>query len=132
MKRRAALRFCGPFLLGSVAGCSALASERPMLDLRLFNQTETPYTVELQLYDAGSDQSRSEARSYAASIDVAPEGETRRADVAEVRHSLVQYEVYGNDSRLTDEDHVHFYPSDGGGEESLVFDVRSPGELTRR
>ena len=132
MKRRAALRVCGPLLLGTVAGCSALASERPLLDLRLFNQTETPYTVELQLFDAGSDQSRSEARSYAASIDVPPQGEARRTDVAEARHSLVQYEVYRNDSRLTDEDHVHYYPSDGGGEEGLVFDIRSPGELTRR
>jgi hypothetical protein len=104
-----------------------------MLDVSVFNQTETAYTVEMTLFRVGDDLHRSEARAYSASIAVDSQGEARREDVGETRQYLVQYDLYANDRSRTDDDHVHFYPTDGEGEgDELAFDIRPPGVLTRR
>ncbi|UHH25381.1 hypothetical protein [Halobacterium noricense] len=128
--RRAVLA-AGVASLASVAGCSALPSRSATLDVTLFNHTDSPYTVELSLFRVGKDLSRSDARADSESIDVEPQGETRREDVAVARQYVVQYEVYENNRDPTDEDHVHFYPSDDG-DDALAFDVHAPGVLTRR
>lgn len=103
-----------------------------MLTISVISHADNPYTIELGLYRSGDDMSRSEARGYDASIDVEPQGQARRKNVAEVRPYLVRYSVYENNSRLTDEDHVHYYPPDNGDDDSLAFDIDSAGVLTRR
>jgi len=55
---------------------------------------------------------------------------TREA-IVETGRYLVRYHAYEDHSGLTDEDHVHFIPS-GDGTESLTFDIRESGEMTRR
>lgn len=103
-----------------------------MLELVLFNHTDSPYTVELSLLRVDSDLSRSEARVYSEAIDVEPDGEARREDVAETQQYLVHYEVFKNNSKLTDEDHTHYYPDDNGSDDSIAFDIHPPGKITRR
>lgn len=122
----------GAVSIASVAGCSTLTSSPPMLDLAVFNQTEHPYTVALRLLRVGSDHARNEARAYASTIDIAPQGETRQTDVAEARQYLVEYDLFRNDSERTEADHVHFYPTEGTENDTLTFDIRSPGVMTER
>ena len=57
-------------------------------------------------------------------IDIEPEGETRREDIAERKRNLVRYEAYNDSSRLTDEDHVHCSPTTGEREDSIAFDIQ--------
>lgn len=102
-----------------------------MLGLSVFSHTDTPYTIEISLFRSGDGASRSEARVYDASIDVEPQGQARRTEIAEARPYLVRYSVYEDDRRLTDEDHVHYYPPDDG-DDDLAFDLDSSGILTRR
>lgn len=103
-----------------------------MLELLLFNHTDSPYTVELSLLQVDRDLSRSEARVYSEPIDIEPDGEVRQEDVAETQQYLVNYEVFKDNSKLTDEDHAHYYPDDYGGDDGIAFDIHPPGVLTRR
>jgi hypothetical protein len=103
-----------------------------MLELILFNHTGSAFTVEMSLFRVDSDLSRSDARTYSRSIDIDPQGETRRPDVGEIRQYLVQYDVYEDNSRRTDSDHVHYYPADDGEADGIAFDIRPPGVMTRR
>ena len=103
-----------------------------MLTITVFSNADNPYTIELSLFKSGGDMSRSGAREYDASIDVKPQGQARRKNVAEARPYLVRYSVYENNRRLTDEDHVHYYPPEDGDDDSLAFDIDSTGVLTRR
>ena len=124
-------------LLGTVAACSgltecsALSSESSTLGFRPFNQTDSPYTVELTLYRSDVDASRSEARAYSASIDVEPARDVRREAVAEARPYCVECHLYKDHSQLTDEDHVHYYHTDEG-DGTETFDITESGVLTRR
>ncbi|MFB6193861.1 MAG: hypothetical protein ABEI75_02240 [Halobaculum sp.] len=121
------------FVLGAsatvtgVAGCAAL-SARP-LGLTVFNQTDDPYTVEIAILDPDR-SSRSEARLYDGSISLGPGGQARRERVFPRRPALVRYSVYEDNSALTDEDHVHYYPSEDT--DRLAFDIDPPGVLHRR
>ncbi|MFC7214128.1 hypothetical protein ACFQO4_08550 [Saliphagus sp. GCM10025334] len=126
------------FLLGTAAiasglsGCSTLSSDSQSLDVILFNQTSDPYTVELRMFRDHDDSSRSEARVFSSRLDVDPEGETRRENAAEAEHYVVDYGVYRDNSRLTDQGHVHYSPPNGEDTDTLAFDIRPPGVLTRR
>lgn len=129
MKRRSVL-LGTPAVVTGLAGCSVLSS--PSLTINVVNHADNPYTIELNLFKRGDDVSRSEARVYDTSIDVEPQGQTQRENVVEARPYLVRYSVYENNRRPTDEDHVHYYPSESGDDESLTFDIDSSGVLTRR
>ncbi len=131
MKRRTLL-LGTPAIVTGLAGCSALSSPSSMLTVTVVSHAENPYTVELTLFRRSADISRSEARVYDASIDVEPQGQAQRTGVAEARPYLVRYSVYENNRKLTDEDHIHYYPPDNGGDDSLTFDIDSIGVLTRR
>ncbi len=98
--------------------------------MTVFNQTDAPYTVEVEFY---SDDGASEAaaRAFSSSFDVEPDGEATAEGVVEAGRYLVSYHAYEEDSKLTDEDHVHFIPS-GDETESLTFDIQETGELTQR
>ena len=122
----------GTVTVASVAGCSALSSESATLDLTLFNHVDARYTVYVSLYRSDDDLSQSDARVYSERIDVEPEGEARRASVVETRRYLVRYDVFDDDGRLTDKDHVHYYPPDDGDDDEITFDIHPPGDMTRR
>jgi len=112
-----------------LSGCSGFRSRGDGVDLTVFNQTDTPFTVEIGFY--GDGDSEGAASAYDAALDVEGGGESRREGVVESGRYLVRYQVYEENSRLTDADHVHFIPS-GDGTEALTFDIRETGTLTRR
>ena len=116
-------------VLAGLAGCSALSPQSPMLDLTIFSDAESPYTVEFELFRIG-ESFRSKA--YEEGINVEPLGEARRENVAEAQPYLVRYSVYENNRRPTDEDHVHYYPPENESDDSMTFDLTSTGILTRR
>jgi hypothetical protein len=130
MKRRRLLGGISTLVSG-ISGCSGLSPDSSMLDLVFVNHSETPYTVEVRLF-RGDGSSRSGAREFSGSIDVEAEGETSRTHVAEAQPYLIEYSLYENDSRLTDQSHVHYYPPGDGGDDTQTFDIDSAGVLTRR
>jgi len=130
--RRAALRLSGAVILGGLAGCSALSSDSPDLNLAVFNQTDNPYTIELDILESDNDQSRSDARVYSEAIDVEPQEEARREPVADARPYVIRYSAFEDNSRQTDQDHIHYYPDDDGDEDDVSFDIYSPGVLQIR
>lgn len=119
-------------MAAGLSGCSALSSRSTTLNLTVFNQTDTPYTIELTFFQSGGDSSRSNARVYSESIDVEPEAKAQRDAVATARRYLIQYSVYENNRRQTDQDHVHYYPVNDREEDTVIFDIHAPGVLTRR
>lgn len=131
MQRRQFLLGTSAVITGS-AGCSILSSGSSMLDVLIFNQTDYPFTVELTLLRTDDTVSRSDARAYSTSIDIGPQKRTQREAVAEARPYVIQYRLYRDNSRLTDEDHVHFYPTDDGSDDSQTFDINPNGILSRR
>jgi|AntRauTorcE11898_2_1112593.scaffolds.fasta_scaffold00043_23 hypothetical protein len=131
MRRRTLLRGAAPLCAG-LAGCSGLISETPTLSLVVFNHAESPYAVEVTVSRTGDGASRSEAKAFSGRIRVEADGRTAREDVAERRPSLIEYGLYKENSELTDQDHVHYYPGDGDESGTLAFDIDSPGTLTRR
>lgn len=127
--RRAVLGTLGVATVSTATGCSWLQSSAGSVDLTVFNQTDTSYTVEIGFFSDGA--SEPAARAYSSPLEVRADGEVTREAVVETGRYLVRYRAYEEDSRLTDEDHVHFIPS-GDGTESLAFDIRETGEVTRR
>lgn len=117
-------------ILPGLSGCSGLSSESQMLNLVLFNQTEVYYAVQVRLFRDTDDSTRSEARAFSDLLHVDPGGQTEREDIAEAEPYVIDYSVYEENSKLTDQRHFHYYPTDG--EEGQTFDIRSPGVLTRR
>lgn len=116
----------------ALSGCSALSGGSPTLDVTVVNHADSPYTIELAALDVEDGASRSERRVFDTSLDVGADDESTREDVAESRPYLVRYEAYEENSRVTDEAHVHYYPPDDGADGHLIFDVDSDGILTRR
>ena len=97
--------------------------------MTVFNQTDTSHTVAIGFFDDSA--SEEVARAYSSSLDVEPDDGVTREAVVETGRYLVRYTVYEENSRPTDQGHVHFIP-DGDGTENLTFDIRESGELTRR
>ncbi|TKX81058.1 hypothetical protein EXE53_07045 [Halorubrum sp. SD626R] len=131
MRRRSFLRSTIPLCVG-LAGCSGSLSDSPMLSVVVFNHSESPYTIEVTLSRPARDGSRSDARVFSGQIDVEPDGQTARDDVAEKRRYLVEYSVFEDNSSLTDQDHVHYYPGDEDESGTLAFDIDPSGTMTRR
>lgn len=118
-------------LLTAASGCATLSAPARTLDLTVFNQTDSPYTVSLSVFRTGGDATRSEARVYSTQFDLTANGRADREDVAPERPAVVRYEAYRDDSEQTDEGHVHYYPTDDG-DDGITFDVAPGGALTRR
>ncbi|ELZ42324.1 hypothetical protein C471_04765 [Halorubrum saccharovorum DSM 1137] len=130
MKRRSLLRGAAPLCAG-LAGCSGAVSDPLMLSVIVFNHAESPYTVEVTLSRTDA-TTRSDARAFSGTIDVEPDGQADREGVAERRRYLIEYGLYEDNSDLTDQDHVHYYPGDEDESGTLSFDIDSSGNLTRR
>lgn len=126
------------FVLGTIplypglVGCSDLIADSPMLSVTVFNQSESPYTVEMTFSRTEKDVARSEGQVFSGRIDVEADGQSVREDVAEQRQYLMENSLYENNSSLTDQDHVHYHPGDEDESGSLAFDIDSSGTLTRR
>ncbi|MFW6318432.1 MAG: hypothetical protein ACOC06_08205 [Halorubrum sp.] len=131
MRRRTLLRGAAPLCAG-LAGCSGPVSDTPTLSLVVFNHAESPYAVEVTVSRTGDGASRSEARAFSGQLRVEADGRVARDDVAERRPSLIEYGLYEENSELTDQDHVHYYPGDEDESGALTFDIGSSGTLTRR
>lgn len=127
--RRTVLGTLGVVAASALSGCSQLQSDRERVDLTIFNQTDTPYTVEVAFF--GDGRTETAARAYSSSLDIEPDGEVTVSEVVEPGRYIVRYEAYADGSRVTDDDHVHFIPS-GDGSERLTLDIQETGELTRR
>ncbi|SDF54518.1 hypothetical protein SAMN04488067_105153 [Halorubrum xinjiangense] len=127
--RRSVLRAIGVVATGASAGCSRLRSRDARVDVTVFNQTDVSYAVEVVFYEDGA--SEAAAREFSSSFDVGPDGTAADEGVVEARRYLVRYRAYEENSKLTDEGHVHFIPS-GDGTEAITFDIQETGELTRR
>lgn len=121
--------------LVSVAGCAGLASDVPMLDLLVYNQTDSRYIVTIRVYREEGDRARSEARVFQSQIEVEPQGVARREAVAESQQYLIRYDVdriVDGDPLETDHDHAHVYPSSDSENDSVAFDIVDAGELKKR
>jgi hypothetical protein len=103
-----------------------------MLSLTIFNTSESPYAIEMGIFRSDQNSSRSEARVYSERIDVEPDSQTVREDVAEVQSYIIEYGLYEDNSFLTDQDHVHYYPGDEDESGSLAFNIEPSGVLIRR
>ncbi|WP_226480987.1 hypothetical protein [Natrinema amylolyticum] len=131
MKRRT-------FVLGTIplcsgfAGCTGQFSDSRMISVTVFNHSERPYTIEMALSRTDEDISRSESRAFSGRIDVEPDEQTIRKDVAEQQQYLIEYSLFEDNSFLTEQDHFHYYPGDEDESGSLAFDITSSGTLTRR
>jgi len=102
-----------------------------MVDLTIYNHSDDPYTVDLTLYRPDG-ETRSGERVWSSSIDVQPDAEATREDIAEKRPYRVEYDSFRDNSFQTDEDHVHYLPYDGDDDGALTFDIRESGTLTER
>lgn len=136
MNRRQALVGTTSIIAG-LAGCSRFSTQSAILDLTLFNHAETAYTVELSLFKSEGDPSRSAARVYEDRIHVPPAGRAEREAIAEVQPYITRYSVYENNTRLTDQDHIHYYPHESSyvnstAVDTLAFDINAEGGMTRR
>lgn len=112
-----------------LSGCSGFRSRDEAVDLTVVNQATVPYTLEIGFF--GDGDSEAAARAYGGTLNVDAGGRETREGVVEPGRYLVRYEAYEENSRLTDEDHVHFIPS-GDGTEAITFDIQATGDLTRR
>ena len=130
MKRREAILSATAVVTG-LTGCSMLSSQSGTLSVMAFNHADSSYTIELRVFDGG-DKSRPEARQYSRSIDVESDGQARVDDVVEMGSYLLRYELYENNSRLADQDHIHYYPPEDGKSDTIAFDIEETGELIRR
>ncbi|WP_144900802.1 hypothetical protein [Halobellus captivus] len=131
MRRRAFVFGTVPLCTG-ISGCLGLFSDPSMLSLTVFNHTESQYTIEVTFLASDENSSRREARVFSERIDVEPDDQTVREDVAEVQPYIIEYGLYKNNSTLTDQDHVHYYPGEEDESGSLAFNINSSGDLTRR
>lgn len=129
--RRRALLTCSAGLLAGLTGCSAFQTTDSELSLSFVNHTETMYSVDVGLYRTGH-RPRSDARTYGRTIDVPATETVHREAVGETRPYLVRFQAYRNNSTLTHQDHVHYYPPDGEEPTTLVFDIGEDGIVTRR
>ena len=128
MNRRQAMTTVVGFSLG-LAGCAGNQSRDRGVELTIYNQATAPYSVEIEIF--GDGPSEGEARVYDTTVDIEAGGKQTREAAIEPQRYLIQYHAYENNSRLTDEAHVHYIP-EGDGAENVVFDIRETGDVTRR
>lgn len=128
MKRRQAITTVVGLSIG-LAGCSGTQSRTEGIELTIYNQASVSYSVEIEIIGEGA--SEGEARVYDTTVDIEAGGQQSNEAVIEPKRYLIRYHVYEDNSRLTDEDHVHYIPN-GDGTETLAFDIEGTGEMTRR
>ena len=132
---RRAVIAAGICSIASVSGCSLLESDPPLLDIVFFNNTDSRFVITVSLLASGNGRSNGEVRTFSESIEIEPQEEVRREDIAESQQYLIEYDVdkiVDGDPLQTDHDHSHFYPTDGGDNPSVAFDIVGSGSLNKR
>jgi hypothetical protein len=122
-------------LLVSVPGCSILESDPPGLDIVFINNTDSRFMITVHLRANGDGHSEGELETFSAPIEIGPQEEVRREDIAESQQYLIEYDVdkiVDGDPLQTDHDHAHFYPTEGGDNPSIAFDIVGSGTLSKR
>lgn len=118
----------------SLSGCSMLEPESPMLDIVFFNNTDNRFVITVYLFASGEDHSNSDGRTF-STIEIEPQEEVRRDDIAKSQQYLIEYDVdkiVDGDPLQTDHGHAHFYPTDDGENPSVAFDIVDSGVLNKR
>lgn len=121
--------------LVSVPGCSMLESDSPGLDIVFINNTDSRFIITVHLFASRDDHSDGELDTFSAPIEIDPQGEVRREDIAESQQYLIEYDVdkiVDGDPLQTDHGHAHFYPTDDGDNPSVAFDIVGSGTLNKR
>ena len=128
--RRTLLRAGSVATLAALAGCGE-GSRSATLSLSVVNHADVPYTVELTIFDADGNGNRSEARVYDTSIDAPADDESSvRENIAAPQRYVVRYSAYKENSKLTDQSHIHYYPT--GDDDRIVFDIDPSGMVSYR
>jgi hypothetical protein len=112
-----------------------LESDPPMLDIVFINNTDSRFIITVHLLASGGGQSNGEVKTFSAPIEIEPQEEVRREDVAESQQYLIEYDVdkiVNGDPLQTDRDHDHFSPTDGKDNPSVAFDIVGSGTLNKR
>lgn len=129
--RRAVLA-TGVASIASLAGCSSLSFESPMLDVALENHTDTAYEIFLRVLQVDSDLSQSDAKISDERISIDSDGKIRLEDVAEVQQYVIRYYRFTEShGRVADQGHIHYYPEYDGEDDLIGFIIRPPGVLHR-
>lgn len=118
----------------SLSGCSMLEPESTMLDMVVFNNTDSQFVITIYLFASGEDHSNSDSRTF-STIEIEPQEEVRREDIVESQQYLIEYDVdkiVDGDPLQTDHGHAHFYPTEGGENPSVAFDIVDSGVLNKR
>lgn len=109
--------------LSSLSGClDALSPDPRMADLHLYNYTDTPQALKLEILDGD----RTDGLVFARDFEVPPpQGETpagriRRPDVVRSRQYVVRVLLKNGRGQWR---HHHFFP-DSGTDDGSVVDVR--------
>jgi len=101
-----------------------------MLNLIFFNNTDSRYEITVHLLS-----SEKEARTFSERIEIEPQEEVRREDIAESQQYVIEYDVdkiVSGDPLQTDHDHAHFIPTDDGDNPGVAFDIVGSGTLNKR
>lgn len=112
-----------------------LESDPPMLDIVFINNTNSQFVITVHLLASEDGHSNEEGGTFSAPIDIEPQEEVRREDIVESQQYLIEYDVdkiVNGDPLQTDHDHAHFYPTDGGDNPSVAFDIVDSGTLNKR
>lgn len=115
-----------------LSGCSTLLSESKNINITIFNQTDSEYSIEFQIFQNDSGSSIEDALIYTENIDVEPQNKVQKKSIAKARQVIIQFTVYKNDNRQTDQDHIHFYPPNKDATQNIIFEISSNGVLTTR
>jgi hypothetical protein len=86
-----------------------LKTEPPMLDIVVFNNTDSRFVVTVYLTASGENQSNNDGRTVSTPIKIGPQEEIRREEFAESQQYLIEYDVdkiVDGDPLQTDHDHA--------------------------
>ena len=106
-----------------------------MLDIVFINNTDSRFTITVHLQASGESHSNRAVTNVSRIIEIEPQEEVRREDIAESQPYLIEYDVdkiVNGDPLQTDHDHTHFYPTDDGGNPTIAFDIVGSGMLNKR
>lgn len=121
--------------VASVAGCSRLEANPSMLDIVFINNTDSRFVITVHLFPSEEGNPNGIGESFSDPVTVEPQEEVRRKDIAERQQYLIEYDVdkiVDGDPLQTDHGHAHFYPTEGGENPSIAFDIVDSGVLNKR
>ena len=117
------------------AGCSRLEANPSMLDIVFINNTDRRFVITVHLSASEEGNPNDMGERFSEPITVEPQEEVRRKDIAESQQYLIEYDVdkiVDGDPLQTDHGHAHFYPTEGGENPQVAFDIVDSGKVNKR